>query len=729
MIPEEQSEDSEDWSGASDDDDGEDGAEDDDGETRGTDSPEERAKTDGTGSESFAQKAAKRISFFDQEMKTPLPQYSKESKKSVKEKKAAKKAIIAVKSGSAPAKMHQNNGTFWKIPRPTKRGTMMPASVVRGVMERQDGEDEQEENEIAKIEANVGRKKFGKKKSNLLGGDTDERPSAKFRRPSALSVFSEAGVKQQGLYELPNSGRGHEEVVEVRKQSIVMTTSMLTDILYQKLGRDGLQDRNLDAVEEQDEEIILPFFVSAMAKGETFKKCNCKIDPETGFVVHSCMTPSATLCDNTQAFQSYVCSEWGTRAQTAVGSLRASMTSESWLDADGDSDEEREEEERKTKEKMKNKRIRNASMLATVSRAAPAPAKQNTDVGGADPEKEGSDSDQDKPDENDLHVTLRKLKRTCTGYVPLSDAEVAEAEQTDDVGNRFSVGPITEDDCTGVEDNAVDINMRSLDQQVERDLGHLFNFVQPEELAQMLVDPEKREQLLVVDARGRDWVGAHIPLSINLRTSELTSHPESLIKQCQRNRIDHLIFTCMYSVLRARKSAVAVQRAQDEAVKAGHQHFRIRISLLCGGMHGWVNHWISRVDVSKNNPYIQDFDASCWCDGGPSQGGLVHVMDALWCEGGQQALSDALGDALAALQSSPTDELGVRFGGRFGTEIVGGVTETAEHTPNAESTEALPTDTVFVQPRCASPVSPTTQDASEAVAAEFTDLIVQDLAH
>merc|ERR1712110_885151 len=51
----------------------------------------------------------------------------------------------------------------------------------------------------------------------------------------------------------------------------------------------------------------------------------------------------------------------------------------------------------------------------------------------------------------------------------------------------------------------------------------------------------------------------------------------------------------------------------------------------------------------QNNPYIDNFDPECWCDGGPSQGGLVHVMDALWSSGGQKALSQALTAELESL--------------------------------------------------------------------------------
>mmetsp|Transcript_152141 Transcript_152141/g.291385 ORF Transcript_152141/g.291385 Transcript_152141/m.291385 type:complete len:278 (-) Transcript_152141:104-937(-) len=216
-------------------------------------------------------------------------------------------------------------------------------------------------------------------------------------------------------------------------------------------------------------------------------------------------------------------------------------------------------------------------------------------------------------------------------------------------------GMAHEDDFTSSEDDCL-AAMRPVDMQVNSELGRRFELVQPWEFAQVLADSEQRRHVLVVDARGRDWVGGHIPSGINLRTSEITGHPESLIEQCLENDIEHVIFTCMYSVLRARKSAAAVQRAQDEACRAGLQTHRIRISLLAGGMHGWVNYWVSRVDVERSNPYLQDFDASCWCDGGPSKGGLVHVMDALWHKGGQQALSDALVAELGALaETTGTD--------------------------------------------------------------------------
>merc|ERR1712039_466047 len=152
-----------------------------------------------------------------------------------------------------------------------------------------------------------------------------------------------------------------------------------------------------------------------------------------------------------------------------------------------------------------------------------------------------------------------------------------------------------------------------------------------------------------VDVRGRDWTGGHVPSSINLRTSEICTHPASLLMHCRRNRIHHIIFTCMYSVLRARKCAVAVETAQLEEQRAGLGAYRIRISLLAGGVHRWINHLVGAVGNARNNPYIDGFDPECWCDGGPSQGGLVHVMDALWSAGGQKALSQALTAELESL--------------------------------------------------------------------------------
>merc|ERR1712113_531551 len=132
--------------------------------------------------------------------------------------------------------------------------------------------------------------------------------------------------------------------------------------------------------------------------------------------------------------------------------------------------------------------------------------------------------------------------------------------------------------------------------------------------------------------------------------------------ECRQNRIQTVIFTCMYSVLRARKSAAAVEQVQSEERKAGSAPYRIRTCLLRGGVHAWVNHFVGTTALAANtvdrhalSQHLVDFDQALWSDGGPSQGGLVHVMDALWSSGGQKALSDALTQELCALQAAQGD--------------------------------------------------------------------------
>merc|ERR1719387_1133379 len=76
---------------------------------------------------------------------------------------------------------------------------------------------------------------------------------------------------------------------------------------------------------------------------------------------------------------------------------------------------------------------------------------------------------------------------------------------------------------------------------------------------------------------------------------------------------------------------------------------RPRVSLLAGGMHAWINCFVPRDTMAPSRKYVEGFDPEMWCDGGPSQGGLVHVMDALWSQGGQKALSMALQTELESL--------------------------------------------------------------------------------
>lgn len=442
------------------------------------------------------------------------------------------------------------------------------------------------------------------------------------RRPSVLGVFSDVGAKQEGLYMLPKHQDNSSEVVEVRRSSLVMSTSMLNDILKQKVQKfrkeDGTQINEIHSVKEEDEDVeeeqvVLPFFSPVQKASRS--DCQCKTDPVTGYVIHTCMTPSATQSTNTEAMASYLCSEWGSRRHSYSAS-RSSKSRRNSGDFDGGEEDDHPTSLVPPPPKPvgpNRKRIRNASMLAVVGGQGPTAAKK-TEV------------EEEPIQDNELAISFKNIQ--AAGLESIPDGEVngitsPDGKDIDELANR--------------------------EQRVEADLGHRFELVEPYILAGMLKDPEVREQLLTVDVRGRDWVGGHIPSSINLRTSEVVENPFQLLVQCRRNRVHHIIFTCMYSVLRARKCAVAVEKAQEQEKQAGNEPYRLRISLLAGGMHAWINHFMKSQHDTVPKCYIDGFEPDMWSDGGPSQGGLVHVMDALWSSGGQKALSDALSQELEQL--------------------------------------------------------------------------------
>lgn len=527
---------------------------------------------------------------------------------------------------------------FWKVPMPTRKNTVMPPKSMTQKVEKDDDESDEEQEE-EKVEEEV-----------------EALPRKPPIRKSVLAVFSNESTKTPGLYALPKEGAAGE-VVEVRRGSLMMSTAMLNDILRSKFDAErieGIAEHDGDWLDDMstDEAVVLPFF--GPTGNTAFRQCRCKTDPVTGHVIHTCMTPAGTMAMNTNACQSYVCSAWNSKAPSTRHSQSGSRRGSEGADTIAPLPK------KAPSEKSKN-RIRNASMLAIVGNAGPAPGKQDTDDPIDKEKKEDvtDGSDDEKGDENELAVSFKNITDTFR-----SIADSLENKPETDRGAEGNVEePVVpnSDDYSAAEDD-LQVPHGQLDQKAESELGHKFELIEPWTLATWLKDGEIREQLLVVDVRGRDWVGGHIPASINLHTSELVRHPESLLVQCRRNRIHHIVFSCMYSVMRARKCAIAVEKAQADEQKAGHAPYRLRISLLRGGVHGWVNHFIGTEGVAKAsssrkaNPYVDNFDAECWCDGGPSQGGLVHQCDALWSAGGQKALCNALTSELESLLVSRSAE-------------------------------------------------------------------------
>merc|ERR1739845_32358 len=118
-------------------------------------------------------------------------------------------------------------------------------------------------------------------------------------------------------------------------------------------------------------------------------------------------------------------------------------------------------------------------MLAIVGGAAPTVSKE---------------TELEPPPENELLVSFKSIQQT-----PPRDSVTASIESI----SRGTSGWW---------------NMAVGEQRVEDELGHKFDLIEAHVLASMLSTPESRERILTVDVRGRDWVGGHIPSSINLRT-------------------------------------------------------------------------------------------------------------------------------------------------------------------------------------------------------------------
>jgi len=555
-------------------------------------------------------------------------------------------------------------GNFWKIPMPTRKNTIM---IPLPNVEEEEEEEEQEHSDQTLAQ---GRHSLSSIEEEAESEEDEEhitvtalprrntmayarsRRSTRFRglaarRQSALSIFSDDQAKLPGLYVLPKDKEATGEVVEVKRQSLVMSASMLNDILAAKMEPDRFEELQNEA--EDEFEVVMPFFSPPQNQA---RECKCKTDPVTGLVVHTCMTPAATQATNTAAMNSYICSAWGSRNGSRNMSFNPSRASKSRRESDEQLDRlERDADREIVAEDLrkhdvppppqpvvKRKRIRNASMLAIVGGKGPVAATK-------------TEADESPPVENELAISFKNIQNAAS---PRSSHATIDSEVADTASSDPTVLFLQQGDQRGEE-------------RVECELSHRFELLEPYVLASMLKDPTVRETLLIVDVRGRDWVGGHIPSSINLRTSEVTAHPAALILQCRQNRIHHVVFTCMYSVLRARKSAVAVESAQEEERQAGNAPYRIRVSLLAGGMHAWVNHFMKNHKNMPPEALLDSFDPEMWSDGGPSQGGLVHVMDALWSSGGQKALSDALSQELQQLLIARRDSDSRRQSGTAST--------------------------------------------------------------
>ncbi|CAD7965648.1 unnamed protein product [Amoebophrya sp. A120] len=219
--------------------------------------------------------------------------------------------------------------------------------------------------------------------------------------------------------------------------------------------------------------------------------------------------------------------------------------------------------------------------------------------------------------------------------------------------------------------------------------------IQAKDLYQKLLDPNANNysDVVVIDVRGRDHEGGHIPDSIWIKTNDVIANPGFLMAEIRARKVRSVVFTCMYSVLRARRCCTALSDYQQkERLESKHAAYMIKIQILAGGFHGWVNYFLNNKMISlptettgmKNAPaapstggaagathdeqqaptsasedllsgkttttlFVEDFKRECWTKATKDIGeslGYVHVMDALWSEAGQKKLIKNLEEEL-----------------------------------------------------------------------------------
>merc|ERR1712046_536060 len=165
----------------------------------------------------------------------------------------------------------------------------------------------------------------------------------------------------------------------------------------------------------------------------------------------------------------------------------------------------------------------------------------------------------------------------------------------------------------------------------------LFSMLTIEQLVPILFD----QDVLVIDVRGLDFEGGHIPRAQNLRVTQISSRPQALIDSLRSQSIRHVVFSCMYSVMRAPQCAVTLANALKEEEPGDGKLPEIAISVLKGGIHGWVNRWRYDADFAT---MVLDFQDDFWIDASSTtvEGGFVHVHDVIWSEQGSRHLVGAL---------------------------------------------------------------------------------------
>ena len=102
-------------------------------------------------------------------------------------------------------------------------------------------------------------------------------------------------------------------------------------------------------------------------------------------------------------------------------------------------------------------------------------------------------------------------------------------------------------------------------------------------------DADKNVQ--VIDLRGQDFKGGHVPGCIHRRTHSVIESPGSLCKFLIEKGVTDLVFTCMYSVKRAPACCKFLQTWMDREnaqIESESQKKNLNILMIEGGYYFFI---------------------------------------------------------------------------------------------------------------------------------------------
>lgn len=127
-------------------------------------------------------------------------------------------------------------------------------------------------------------------------------------------------------------------------------------------------------------------------------------------------------------------------------------------------------------------------------------------------------------------------------------------------------------------------------------------FAEPEELMDLVRDTTKKagKDYVIVDVRGDDYDGGHIPGAINVPANQMYDKANDLISEYKD--VPKIYFHCALSQVRGPKSA----RIYSETMNNLGVQTDQKVKILRNGFEGW------HAKYRKEEDLIEDYDKSVW---------------------------------------------------------------------------------------------------------------------